>query len=431
MGYVSASPAGEDLRAFGRGVATTSVCNVAAAVCAGVAGIVIARALGPTVRGEYAAVIAWFGVVLVIGELGQTAATTYFVARYPRSAPDYLASSRHMLVVSGSVTLVLGMLVAPLLSGGNSTVTWGYLLMFGTCLASFVSASYTFSLQAVDLRAWNVARLSQPVGFVLAVLVLRAVGVLGLISGLLVLAGTIVGQTLLAQQLCRRQGLTGGRRDPRLARRMRRYGLSQLAAAVPSVLVARLDQLLLSVTVAPAELGRYAVAVSVTTLAVPVVSALGSVAFPRLASRMLSAGAATTLQRRAVLASAGMGLALMIPVAVLAHWFIPAIFGAGFVGSVPLVLLLAPSGVMLPCAQVCADLLRGYGRPLDVARAQAWSAALTVILLVVLLPIVGVAGAAITATATSVVTVVLLLRALRRHRIRREAEVAMEPAGVS
>ena len=32
---------------------------------AGLGGIVIARALGPTIRGEYAAVTAWFGVALI------------------------------------------------------------------------------------------------------------------------------------------------------------------------------------------------------------------------------------------------------------------------------------------------------------------------------------------------------------------------------
>src|SRR5690349_13845071 len=71
---------------FGRNVATTAVANLACTGTAGVAGVVIARALGPAGRGEYAAIVAWFGVILVVGELGQTAATTYFVAREPPRA---------------------------------------------------------------------------------------------------------------------------------------------------------------------------------------------------------------------------------------------------------------------------------------------------------------------------------------------------------
>ena len=37
----------------------------------GLGGIILARALGPTVRGEYAAITAWFGVALMIGGMGQ------------------------------------------------------------------------------------------------------------------------------------------------------------------------------------------------------------------------------------------------------------------------------------------------------------------------------------------------------------------------
>ena len=45
-------------------MARTAGFNVASVVAAGLGGIVIARALGPTVRGDYAAITAWFGVAL-------------------------------------------------------------------------------------------------------------------------------------------------------------------------------------------------------------------------------------------------------------------------------------------------------------------------------------------------------------------------------
>jgi len=49
-------------RGVGRLVARTAGYNVASAAAAGLGGIIVARALGPEMRGEYAAVTAWFGV---------------------------------------------------------------------------------------------------------------------------------------------------------------------------------------------------------------------------------------------------------------------------------------------------------------------------------------------------------------------------------
>src|SRR5262249_17382825 len=159
-------------------------------------------------------------------------------------------------------------------------VEWGHLLMFATCLASFTGAAYVFAIQAVHVTHWNLTRLAQPAGFLAAIALLIRLHRLNLLTALGALAATIVTHTLLAHLLAGRHGLTGGRRHPALAAELRRYGLAQLAASVPTLVVARLDQLLLSLFAPPAALGHYAVAVSMTSVAVPLVSAVGSVTFP-------------------------------------------------------------------------------------------------------------------------------------------------------
>lgn len=399
---------------FGRNVATTAVANLVSTGTAGVTGIVIARTLGPAGRGEYAAIVTWFGVILVVGELGQTAATTYFVAREPRRAPAYLATARTVMLASGSVVLVLGIILAPLLAPGDSEMVRGYRLMFAACVASFIAASYIFSLQAVHIEHWNVARVAQPAGFLLAVVLLDLAGHLGLMSTLAALVGTIVAQTALAWWLCGRHRLTGGRPELALASPLTRYGAGQLAASVPGVVTGRLDQLVLSVAVAPALLGHYAVATSLAALAVPLASALGSVAFPRIAADSLSTHTVGRLQWRAVGASAAVAVVVMLPLAGLAPWLVPRVFGADYRQAVGLVELLAPGGVLLAVGQVCGDLLRGHNQPYAVARAQAVAAAVTVLLLATLVPLIGVAGAAVASSVAAAVALVLMLRALAR-----------------
>lgn len=383
---------------FARNVANTTGFNIAATTVAAVAGLVIARGLGPTGRGEYAAIVAWYAVTLLVGEVGQTAATCFFVAKEPGRARDYVATSRTMMVLTGIVVLGAGLILAPWLANGQAGLTWGYRVMFATSIAAFVGASYIFALQATDIRRWNVARVSQPILFLAVIVVLHLLGILSLRTTLIALSATIVIQAAVGYQACRRVGLAGGRTRRHLFPPLLAYGASQMAAIAPATLNGTLDKLVLSQTAPAADLGRYAVAVSLTSLGVPLVAAIGNMAFPRLASREMPGRAAVRLQRVALAAAAGIAILVVAPIALLAHWLVPALFGAGFAGTDQLVWLLAPGGVFLACGQVVGDLLRGRNRPLVVARGQAIAAVFTIALLAVLLPRIGVAGAAIAST---------------------------------
>ena len=104
---------------FGFSVARTAGFNLAATVAAGLGGVILARVLGPAMRGEYAAITAWFGVACIAGDLGQPGALCFYVARYPTRANEYLATSRAMMVVSGTVAVVGGMFLAPVLLMAN------------------------------------------------------------------------------------------------------------------------------------------------------------------------------------------------------------------------------------------------------------------------------------------------------------------------
>jgi O-antigen/teichoic acid export membrane protein len=419
-----ARTASRDRSAFSLVVAKTTMFNIAATLTAGVAGIIVSRSLGPAVRGEYAGIVAWFNVALIVGALGQSAATTYFVARDSRLAPDYLATSRNLMAASGAVVLTVGLLAAPLLAQGDGTVAWGYRLMFLTCLASFVGITYTAGLQACDIFAWNLVRISQPALFLAMAIVLHVAGRLGLTTALVALSITIIAQATLSYLLCRKQRMTGGRATSTLVRPVTRYGISHAAGSMPTLITGWLDQLVLSFTVAPAALGHYAVAASLTTLTVPLVSAVGHVAFPRLASQALSRASTERLQRWAILSSAGAGVALMLPLAASATWLLPAVFGTAFRDAVPLVWLLAPNGVFVACGQVCGDLLRGHGRPLAVARAQGAAAVVAILLMSALLPALGVAGAAIASSTAAGVALLLMIRTLRDLSRETGAEAA-------
>ena len=318
------------------------------------------------------------------------------------------------MLTTGLLSLTAGLLLAPLLAHGNPEVVRGYQIAFTASIVGFVGASYTFSLQARDLRRWNVVRVSQPVMSGMAIVVLWRLRLLSLDSAMVVLATTMVLQLGWAYRACRHTGLAPGHARANLIRPLASYGLAQIAALTPAAVNAQLDQLVLSQTAPAADLGRYAIAVSLTLLPIPLVSAIGYVAFPRLAAQRVASEATFRLQRLAVIGSAGLTVAVLTPLALTAYWLVPLVFGSAYRGAVPLLWILTPGTVFLACGGVVSDLLRGRNRPIVVAWSQGLAAIFTVGLLFALLPVVGVYGAAIASTISYGVALAVMLRSLWR-----------------
>jgi FkbM family methyltransferase len=396
----------------------TAFFNAAAAGSAAIGGLILARTVGPVVRGEYSAVTAWFGVLLIAGELGMSAAVCYYVASDPRHARSYVATARALMLITGTAMLTCGLLLAPLLAHGIPGLALAYRLAFAAAIIAFAGAGYTFSLQARNISRWNQVRLCQPLLALIGTAALWQFHLLNLHTAILCLIATMAVQLLYAYYCCLRCGLAPGYFRLALVRPLLHYGLRQLTAVAPVTVNTYLDQLVLSQVVPPASLGCYSVAVSVTLVPIPLVSAIGNVAFPGLARGGGTSAGSDRLARTAILASAITASVLLLPIAAIAYWLVPTVFGPAYGDAVPLVWLLTPGGVCLACGQVAGDLLRGLGRPGLVARAQSLAAVFTVILLIALVPVAGVAAAAIASTVAYGVALAVMMRFLFRPAAR-------------
>jgi O-antigen/teichoic acid export membrane protein len=399
-----------------RTITKASIASVAANAASAFGGLLAARYLGPAVRGQYAAVMAWFGGALVLGEIGQQSAIVYYVARNPSRARDYVATSRTIMVLSGAVMAVAGLALAPILSHGHAGQTLAYRAVFICSPLIFVGASYLFALQARNIHRWIVIRAVQPTVYLLMMTGLIVLQRLTLDTAVLVAVTSFIVQAIASRHFCGSEGLLRGRFRGSLSREVLRYGTSQLLASTPATVNTSLDQMFLSQTVSSSALGQYSLAASLTALANPLLAPIGSVLFPRLASGQDQSNSARRMQRVAVLTTLGLGAILMGALAAVALPLIPVVFGQGYRPAIDLVWIMAPAGVFLGLNQVIGDLLRGRGQPLAVAVAQGSGACLTVAMLVVLVPILGTAGAAITTTVVYALTTVMMLFALRRHR---------------
>src|SRR5665648_595896 len=85
-------------QSFITSVGHTAAFNLAGTGISAATGILLARWLGPTGRGDYAAVTAYFGIALVFFELGLGASVVFHVSRYRRAHADYVWTAAGLLI---------------------------------------------------------------------------------------------------------------------------------------------------------------------------------------------------------------------------------------------------------------------------------------------------------------------------------------------
>lgn len=421
MARLKRRSAAEPTKAFAALVSRTARLNAVAVIGNSIGGLVLAATVSPTVRGQYAAVQSWFWLSLVLGEVGVSSALTFYVARDPMASAVWRRAAQRMLLVTGSATCVLGLLLAGPLSRGHDDLRLAYMVIFVLVPIAMVLGTYTFQLQGTSIRQWNRARTIQPLLYVVGILCVVGSHSATLLSAVAVLAGSTIFQGLLARRMVStraRIALT----SPSPARPIRlllRYGLMSVGGSAPALVSTRVDQVFLSASARLSDLGQYAVAVSLSGLVLPIVAALGQVAFPRLASLGAADGAEiSTLIRRVRFGSWSMATLLCAPIYVGTAFVVVPILGPEY-GKVPrLVLYLLPGAVALAAGNALSDVIRGLGRPGSVALAQVVGAALTIVGLTVFVPTHGVDAAALVSTSAYAVTWLITLAIVSRLEVR-------------
>ena len=270
-----------------------------------------------------------------------------------------------------------------------------YLVALVGCLVNSLAAPYTYAVQATSITRWNIIRLVQPITYLVAMILLRLIDRLSLLSLSWALVLSTGVALAYAYMTCRTLRLTGGTARSSLVRVLVRYGLAEASAGVPLTLNQNLDKVMLAGLVGASDLGRYAVAMSVVSIAAPFATAISSVFFPRLARERGQSEGARNLARRSVQAVVALSLPLTVLLALVGPWAIPAVFGAEFAGAGVLLWWLAPATFFRSISTVLAGLLRGAGRPALIARSQAMGVAVSFSSMPVLVHFLEVPGAGV------------------------------------
>jgi O-antigen/teichoic acid export membrane protein len=398
---------------FRRNVVTTGAVGFAVYALGLATGPILARSLGPSGRGDLAAVLVPAQLLCFGLSFGLPSAAAYLVHQFDRGA--LLATSTAFGLVVG-IPLVLA--TWPLLPGyyrhhGPAALFWAQVFLAAAPLS--VGTATALGLVWADganLR-WNLWR-SAPTA-------LTAILTLGLYltSQLTVwtaLAAAFVGACSTAPLLVQK-ALEWRRLRVSLVtlRSQLSYGARVAIGSAADTVAGRFDQALMVAMVPSADLGLYAVAVTAAGVSGPLASSLALALFPEL-RRERSAAAQRRRTGRALLAVllASTGVAAVLALA--GAWLLAFLFGNGFAdAATPLRLLLLGQIANDATGPLTARLLAA-GRPGAASQASAAAGVVTVAGLALLIPSFGINGAAVTTTVSYLAKLGFCAFAVRRCR---------------
>ena len=400
MPNIAHHPAGS----FKRAVGLTASYSLIAAALNSINGLIIARMLGPAGKGDFAAVSAFFGLTLLVFEIGIGSSVVYLVSKERETRADVVRTAGAILLPLGILATLATEIVGASLQGGSSGRATAFMVLPIAILASFMLAPPTSALQALDLRRWNHMRLTQPLIFLILTVGAELTTTLSVTLLVNLLSVSLILQAVWTWKVANRLQIRHGRFNTESLKPMLKFGASNMAATAPNALNSRVDQLILAVMVPASALGQYSVAVSISILATPLITAFGYVAFPSLARGESVQDTIKLVTRGSLLLS----ITICGVIAACGPWLVPLLLGRAYHSVTILLLILAPGAAVVAVNQVLGDVVRGLGRPGIVARCEWLGLVCTVIGLLLLVPRWGAVGAAVTSTVTYLVVFILL-----------------------
>jgi O-antigen/teichoic acid export membrane protein len=399
---------------FGSNVVLTIGTNVLLALMGLGSGPLVARLLGPTGRGQLAAIQNLYWFVATLATLGMSEATLYFIARDPSRGKRILTSSVTLTLLAAPLFVAASYSFAPLFLAAQSatTVKAARLCLLGLPLYAMLVVPISALRGSNDIVRWNLVRLF-PALFWLLLLVLVAafttptprllgIGYLGILVAAIVPTLIIVVRRLSGNLVL----------EPRSWSQLLRYGIPLAGASVPINLNLRLDQLLMGAFLPASSLGIYVVAVAWSSAVTPFIAAVGAVLFPRIArASEHSRGALLAQGTRAAMFGAALVVLLTSAATPVA---IPLLFGPSFRDSVSVAFLLVTAAGISAMNTVFEEGLRGIAQTSAVMYGEGVGLVITVISLLLLLPPLGILGAGIASIVGSSATAAVLITTLCR-----------------
>ena len=374
-------------------------------------GIIVARTVGASGRGELAATLLIAQLAAWLFSVGAAEAIAYHQAHSPEDARRLLSSWLILMVPLTVIGVAISELLLPVIfaaqSGEAIDIARVYLLVIP--MIGFQQIFTALLLGDHDFFHYNVTRAIYPVATLAIYVVWVVVGDFSVKAALVAnAAAMVVGLSFSIHRCLVRHGL--GSPDWPLLRSTLTYGLRAHGGAAAGIINARLDLLIMPAYLAATGVGLYSIATNVTSTITALTGTVALMALPISARQ----GRSPRPVVQTLHAALAISTLLAIPVLVLAPWLLGLVYGTEFEAAATATRLLVPAVIAATGAGVCGAGLLAAGRPLTASAAAGVGAAATIVGLLIFLPIGGITAAAIVSSTVYVGEFFLMAELYRR-----------------
>jgi O-antigen/teichoic acid export membrane protein len=391
-----------------------------------IAGVAIARALGPVDRGYTTITLLWPLIAMYLTSFGLPETAIFFVSRSP-SHIGHILGSIFFIICGITILFTIPIyIVMPIILSNTPPTIAKLTTVYAVSLLPLGLLGSTLSriLQGQQ-RFWsfNLARLIIPFGSLVLYLTLiwhNSLTVSTIVSSQIALQAlncTIL--TILVFQNLRMSTL---HLNKSLTLEMLRYGAKVQVGTIGQIANLRIDQLILSLTSPASQLGLYAAAASAVSVLQTLPNAVRLSSTPELAK--ISDPTVRCLRSSIIFRRF---LLLWVPACLLftiaLPLTIPLIYSSAFRDSVPLASILAVAVAWLGLKEVLGAIANGSGLPWLSSQAELIGIIVLIPLLLVLTSqhgAVGAAGAAAISGFVSALSLALMLIVKQELRLRIE-----------
>lgn len=373
-----------------------------------ITGIAIARALGPEGRGEIAAILILTQMAGWLFTVGSTEAISYRLARNPGEGGRLLGTWTALSLPMALLGVLAAELILPVLFAAQTDAAIDLARIYVAVVALMVAQSVLngMLLGDHDFFVYNLVRFVPPAVIATAYIVLWASGGLSVEIALVINAVAVAAACLIsAARALRRHGI--GPPSATLLRDTLWYGVRAHGGTIAGLVNARLDLLIVPAFLGAASVGLYSVAANVTSVIGTLTGTVAVLVLPVAARRRENSARTVIRTMQAVML---IGIAIAIPLALLADVALELIYGTDFGSAATPLRILLPGEILDAAAMVLWSGLLAANRPFLSSVAAAPAAILTVIGLILFLESGGIEAAAIVSTcAYSVVFAISIL----------------------
>lgn len=377
-----------------------------------ITGVIVARSLGPSGRGELAAILIVVQTAGWIFSLGSAEAVAYHQARNPQHGGRLIGSWLAVALPLGLLAIPIGEFLLPTLFSAQTqeAIDLGRIYLL---LVTFVLMGIVFNgILLGDQRffAYNLMRLLIPAQVAVGYIGLLVFHHLHVEEALIVNAVATISTTIVAALACvGRHGIS--KPHPLLLRTTVWYGIKAHGGSLAGFVNARLDLLIIPAFLAAASVGLYSVATNVSSIIGMLTGTVALIVLPVAARDNTGSTRVVVRTMHVVLLIGGsLGIALIL----LAEPALRLVYGASFVEAAPALRILLPGEVLAACAAVILSGMLAANRPFLSSVPYFLGAAITVAGLVLFLPNGDITTAATITTAAHTVVFVASVLLYRR-----------------